>query len=210
MRRILVSLLLALTLILPVAAAPSWEAVTRRVTPSIGRVALTILPTEDTPMLKGDCTAFAIDDVRHFYLTAQHCQGDTMEVDGKPAGVVFVDDKLDLLVLRVPEGRHRALKSGQPVVRGTDVAAFGYAFGWTDLFVKVGVVAVPDLRIALFGHRSLTVVSFAFIEGMSGGPVVDAEGRVVSIVQASHSNGQAGQGLALPALLGATGAFWGR
>jgi S1-C subfamily serine protease len=211
MRRPLLAIPLVTLLWLPVLAAPlPWERITARVHPSMGRITITRLPTDDQALVTGDCSTFAIDGVRHYYLTAAHCQGDVLEVDGKSAGVVLVDATLDLLVLRVPEGRHPALASGHPVRQGQAVMAYGYAFGWTTIFAKTGVVAVPDLRIPLFGNRSLTLTDFAFIEGMSGGPVVDAEGRVVSMVQSSHSNGLAGQGPSIQAILGATGAFWGR
>ena len=128
-------------------------------------------------------------------LTAAHCVGDTMSVDGIPAKVLKGDAYFDLLLLSVPTTKPAIRFRSSNVVRYEDLTAIGYAFGWTKLSVLQ--VRAYLLNIDPFDSENAKapgiVTQGAFIPGMSGGPVVDADGEMVSMAQ--QANGGVGFGV---------------
>ena len=128
--------------------------------------------------------------------------------DRVPATVVGWDVFDDVAVLRVEPARHRLqplpLGRSASLVVGEPVAAIGSPLGNEDS-LAVGVVSAVDRSIA-----ALTAPRFQLVDaiqtdapiahGSSGGPLLDARGRVVGINAQirSDSGGSAGIGFAVP------------
>ena len=126
----------------------------------------------------------------------------SIDVDGLgtvPGFVLGVDGGgRDIAVVYVPAlaDAEGATVAGADLARGTDVAAAGHPRGGVrQTFAGRAVGYVDSGPLAADGGRVLTV-SIAFEPGMSGGPVVDTEGRVVGVVIGVERN--AGTGIAVP------------
>jgi S1-C subfamily serine protease len=139
-------------------------------------------------------------------LTARHVvRGATsVQVDAEGLGPLIAEvlgadgTGRDIAVLRVPglAGRPGTVVARAEVVRGTDVAASGHPRGGERRTIAGAVLGYVDAGpLAADGRRVLTVDA-AFQPGMSGGPVVDAEGRLVGIAIGVERN--TGTGIAVP------------
>lgn len=179
------------------ALASSWEATAAKVKRSVQRMEITVDGQE------GVCTAFSINDLRDYFLTAAHCFGEKMTVGGHEARLVLYDASADLMVLMVPEsGEVPAIQMAKLrncpdgtrdyVCQGQEVGGMGYGGGGLIPLFKAGPVMYPDALIPeWFGEKEhQMLVGWWWIGGMSGGPVVNQDGKLVSIVQwdAAHYN----------------------
>jgi S1-C subfamily serine protease len=129
---------------------------------------------------EGACTGFVIQP--NIVMTAFHCvENATLTADGHKASVVAINPLYDLALLTTNTGDRPALvlrDSG--LRRGEHLTAIGYA-GGTVLAQMPGTVMLlrervePDLAPCI-------IASYLGIPGMSGGPVIDARGYLVSVV----------------------------
>jgi len=141
------------------------------------------------------CTGFLIAD--QLVLTAAHCtRGESMTVAGLAVHATVADDYYDLALLTVPIHGTPLLFREAPVVRFEALAAFGYAHGWTRITVAHVQVYHIDL-IPGEGMRPGILVRPGHIGGMSGGPLIDEQGLVVGIIQASNADLGYGVGVTL-------------
>jgi S1-C subfamily serine protease len=121
---------------------------------------------------------------------------------GRDATVVSFDPKNDVAVLRVSGLSAPALTLASPVKSGTSAAVLGFP-GNGPYDVRAGRVGQTREVITqdAYGHgpvrRSITSLRGAVRSGNSGGPMVDAEGRVVGTVFAATTSGPRG-GFAVP------------
>lgn len=131
----------------------------------------------------------------HVVVTAAHViAGATgIRVNGHPAQALVVDRRNDVAVLRVPRLPARPLAIGQPVV-GTSIAILGYPEdGPFD--ARAGRVGSTSDVVIDGALREITVVSGLVRHGNSGGPVVNADGRVVATIFAARIGTRAGYGI---------------
>jgi S1-C subfamily serine protease len=164
----------AVLLTLPLSAA-DWSTIADKLAKSV-----VVVETAD-----GLCTGFVIDNERDHVLTANHCDGKELVVDGMPAKVVHKENKKDLLVLKVEDIDRPALKLAKDDPHtGQEVVSFGYGYGLEQ----------PLLRVAHISHNKVYIpegnlggpfvfVDSTFVSGMSGGPVINLAGELVMIVQ---------------------------
>ena len=141
----------------------------------------------------GSCTGFVVngdakgkdkEDV-DYVLTAAHCDGDELYVDQTVAHVKMKDTKKDLMVLEVPDLGRPALKlaKANPKI-GDEVASFGYGWGLERPMFRTAHVSDDNTYIPEGGIGGpFMVIDAQFVSGMSGGPVVNAAGDVVLMVQ---------------------------
>jgi S1-C subfamily serine protease len=166
-------------------AAPDWVVVAERLEESVMQIS-------DT------CSAFSIDDDRDYVLTAKHCTPDDPTkptiVDLVPAKVVADDVQYDFTVLHVPgmDKRALALAEDEPKA-GTEVISLGYGMGlkkwmFRHAWVSNRQLSIPDL------DGEWIMIDGAFVGGQSGGPVVNAAGEVVAVVQRANSTTGIGRG----------------
>lgn len=220
--RVLAALICAASLAVP-AFAMNWESASAKVKRSVARVDITVTDVFGQEQ-HGACTAFSINDLRDYFLTAAHCYGKVMTVDKHPARVVYLDHESDLMVLTVPESgevpevkplaKPRECKDGSVgyVCQGEEIAAMGFGFGGYVPLLKTGNVSAINVLLPDWGfgdRESMLLSGFAYIPGMSGGPVFNADGKIVGIVQWGDNGNYIGGGRVLDIVMEKTGKYWG-
>jgi S1-C subfamily serine protease len=118
-----------------------------------------------------------------------------MYADGAVAHVLAKDQKKDLLVLEVLDLDRPALRIAKAnPKRGEEIISFGFGWGLERPMLRVSHIADDDTYIPEEGIGGpLMVTDAAFVAGMSGGPVINAAGEVVMMVQ--RGTGSVGLGV---------------
>lgn len=167
----LVLALTTLLLIPSLASAADW----RNVAPQVKASSVEISSAD------GSCTGFVIDNERKFVLTAAHCDGEKLYADNLKAEVKAKDAKSDLMVLYVKDIDRPALKlaARNPMI-GEEIASFGWGYAMEQALFRVAHVSAKDVALERAHYMGIDA---AFVSGQSGGPVVNADGNVVMIVQ---------------------------
>jgi S1-C subfamily serine protease len=128
-------------------------------------------------------------------VTAAHvvAGGDSIHVDGKPAEAWVVDRANDVAVLHVPSLDEPPLPTAPPEP-GTPVAILGYPENG-PFDARAGRLGDTS-AVVVDGHlRVVTVFTGLVRHGNSGGPAVDAAGRVRTTVFAARIGSRAGYGI---------------
>ncbi|MBT0994234.1 trypsin-like peptidase domain-containing protein [Cellulomonas sp. DKR-3] len=194
--------------------APDWEAVAAAVQPSV----VAIQTTTQSGSALG--SGVVIDDAGHV-VTNNHvvagAQDDQVQVtlsDGRifTADVVGTDPTTDLAVIKLVDPPQdlspAALGSSADVNVGESVMAVGNPLGLQST-VTTGIVSALDRPVTTQGEdgSSTTVTNAIQVDasvnpGNSGGPLFDAQGRVIginsSIATLSSESGSIGLGFAIP------------
>lgn len=194
----LLPLVLSVMFVAPVCA--SWPDVAAKVSKSIAYLT--------GPA--GHCTAFTIDADRDYMLTAGHCEQSSIRVGGLPATIVYKDEKKDLMVLEVKGDDHPALHlAAEPARIGEEVASYGYGYALERPLFRFGHVSDDDFHGPEVGVGGpYTAIDSGFIGGQSGGPVVNAAGEVVAVVQMTTES--MGIGVGVKVIKDKTGRFWSK
>jgi len=149
----------------------------------------------------GSCTGFVIHSHygdkgnKDLILTADHCFAAGLYADREPARVVSKDPKKDLMVLEIDNTDKPALLLAKHNPhQGEVVASFGYGYALERPMLRITTIADDNTYIPQDGIGGpLMVTDAAFVPGQSGGPVVNAAGEVVMIVQ--RGSGTVGLGV---------------
>jgi V8-like Glu-specific endopeptidase len=133
------------------------------------------------------CTAFSINQQKHFYATAAHCV-DSTEPDlpiphlmSQRSVTVMMQKDLDLAVIRGPFGRPALRLADIDPNVGDDVNLLGYPLGSMDVVIYSGTIV--SRRATDHRGQFFTVFFCLAAPGDSGGPVLNLDGQVISIVQ---------------------------
>jgi S1-C subfamily serine protease len=192
MARVLLTLLLFIVSFSNVFAVSPWAPVVDKIRESV--VFLEALDAGDTPT--GFCTGFVIDTKKAYVLTAAHCDGPKVLVNGTTSYRVFKDARKDLMVLRASVANDLpaiALADKDPSI-GDQVGSYGFGMAMEKPIFRMAHVSVKDLQIEELSGPFL-MVDAGFIGGQSGGPVFNEMGQLVAIVQ----RGNLGLGLGIGA-----------
>jgi S1-C subfamily serine protease len=197
--KIAASFLFALVMVLPLSAGQTdWSSVIQRAEKSV-------------MFVESGCTAFVIDTVRKYVLTAAHCDsGKDMWIDRVKATVVARDGQKDLMVLEVPhlDPSRPALKLAKNPTRGQNVMSIGYGMALERPFFRIAHVSDDAVYIPNVEGGPYIGLDAAFVGGQSGGPVVDHNGNVVMIVQ--RASNTVGIGVGAEVIKERVGRFFGR
>ena len=169
--------LLALLLIIPACGFAQSPDTISRATESLVRVSFDFTDA-DGEEVSQRCTGFKVG--LKWVITADHCippkdVNTDVLVDGRPSHIIR--HKGYLVLLEVPLDDKpilQVVKKDPPI--GTDVTAIGYAWATS--------VHVFKRTVAAYEHTWLTIDG-PVAPGMSGGPVIDENGKVVGLIQAA-------------------------
>lgn len=130
------------------------------------------------------CSAFVINEKKHLIMTADHCMGsEVIWVEGREAREIFHVPELDVAIMEAPATHQRSLEPRLDIpTPGEPLRALGYAGGVQAVKTLNMRLLLPVIKI--FPMEGLWVLyAPANQPGMSGGPIVDEGGRVVTISQ---------------------------
>jgi S1-C subfamily serine protease len=162
---------------------------------------------------KKSCTGFVIDAKRQYVVSAAHCDAakdGTLWVDRVKGKVISKDTKKDLLVIQVPDlDTHTALllAASDPDIQ-EEVLSIGYGYGLERPFYRRANISDTHVEAPDLPGGPFIAIDAPFQPGQSGGPVVNANGEVVMIVQ--QANMTTGIGVGAKTLKDRTGRFWAK
>lgn len=209
MRRALLTALLALTLILTpsiVNGQTDWQALIKTVEQSTYRIQSQSRNDEGQIEI-GVCTGWSINEKKGYVVTAAHCLGQYMFADGKHATIVYVNQKADMMVLQSDVHKPSLVPYDGTIEKGDSLLAVGYGEGFDKPLAEVCKVASPDQEVNdIMPGEHFLIAACPYVPGMSGGPVVNQDGKLISIVQMTGDG--IGFGRTLLEIVGAVG-FYG-
>lgn len=185
MKKLLSLALVGLILNASLYAVSVWTPVADKVDASVSFIEIA---TNDGTLV-GSCSGFTIDEKHHNILTAGHCDGEKVTVDGTQAIKIFKDERKDLLVLRAYSVERPALRlAARGPDRGDEIASLGYGWGLEQPMFRIAHVS--NTAIDHMGDLTgpFVMIDAGFIGGQSGGPVVNQAGEVVAIVQRGNES----------------------
>jgi S1-C subfamily serine protease len=201
--RLLAPALLSVTLFAPAMYAqqsPPWADVVEKLEKSVVQ-------------LGANCSGFTINTEKHYVLTAAHCGHEkdldkSLLVDSRPAKVVAVDVHRDFLVVEVPDLERPQLQMAErnPSM-GEQLASYGFGYGYERPMLRFAYISQNKALVPDAGPGEWLMVDAAFVGGMSGGPLVNARGEVVMIVQMASD--RIGLGRGIEQIRDRVGRYWG-
>ena len=183
MKRVVAALIAAILTFAPALAA-DWTFLSEKVVKSVVLV----------ESKEGTCSGFVINSSAKgldgkadvdLIMTAGHCDGKELYADQAATRLVAKDIKNDFLVLEIADSERPALRLSKKDPRiGEEVMSYGFGYAFERPMLRISHVSDNEANIPYEGIGGPFVITDAtFVPGMSGGPVVNASGEVVAIVQ---------------------------
>lgn len=126
----------------------------------------------------GSCSAFSVHPAGT-YFTAAHCLHGGAELDGRSVTILLIDDQTDLGVFKA-KGRTAFLLGKAPKV-GSVAYLAGYGAIPGVLIQWQGLVFATAVSPAE-GIPPVLLIGTAVSPGMSGGPMINKDGKVISVI----------------------------
>lgn len=197
-------------------AVDATETAAAKVLQSIARIDIYMTSADGMGQMRGACTAFSINEQKDLFMTAAHCVDEgTYTVDKHIAWLAYFNEEIDVAILVSPGAARVALKPSTIVLdHQQDIFATGYAFGFETPMVLAGKVASFGVLGVDedFPKQVFMVTRPGVIGGMSGGPLTDALGDVISVNQMTGSWNGTDVAFSRPqkVVMDATKQFWGK
>jgi S1-C subfamily serine protease len=160
----------------------------------------------------GMCTGFVVNadakGGKDYVLTAAHCheQGKDIYADSTTAKVIWKDEKKDLLILEVDDlDRPAVTLAPKNPQTGEEIGSFGHGYGLEQPMFRHAYVANASIQLTEIEGGPFVMIDAGYVSGQSGGPVINATGEVVSVVQ--RANGLVGIGVGAEAIRKAIGRY---
>lgn len=164
------------------------------------------------------CTAFHINDVKNYWMTAHHCIMDGKEVreplvgdSGEPAKLVAGFPDIDVAILESDIGAvplklsATAPRLGSHEAKGSPVHVIGFGYGFDPPTIFWGFVS----NIIQVEGRKYLLFDMAVWPGHSGSPVMNSTtGDVVSVAQVVIDPGGIAGGVTWEDLVKRTAKYW--
>jgi S1-C subfamily serine protease len=160
---------------------------------------------------EGKCTGFVINASAKgdmdYVMTATHCLGKEMFADSTAAKVIWKDTKHDLMVLEIPDTGRPALRlaAKNPEI-GEEVASYGYGYALTRPMFRTAHVSDDKAELTDVDGGPFVMIDAAFVSGQSGGPCINLQGELVSIVQ--RASGLIGVGIGVEKIKDRAGKYF--
>ena len=131
--------------------------------------------------LRTVCTTTAIGD-GYLWLTAGHCGGGDVFIEGERAAVVYRHEDFDLMIVRTAVAHAWPLhvQRDQPIV-GQRVLMLGHPIGLPAQFFQGSISSLST--IIEDGERPFMMFDLTACGGNSGSAVVNAQDEIVSVLQ---------------------------
>lgn len=131
------------------------------------------------------CTTSIISEKKHYWLTAHHCLEvaplKNLLIDGKEVELVKDDKDGDIAVLKSDaKGLELGIAEKEPNF-GDEVKLTSYMGGVEFPTYFEGKVANPSALIPSLNSRTFMILNIAVASGASGSPIVNSDGKLVSI-----------------------------
>jgi S1-C subfamily serine protease len=138
----------------------------------------------------GGCTGFVVNKTEKYVMTAAHCDNDSGKgvlLDRVKGEIIAKDSKKDVMIFYVkhldPNKEDLYFANKNPSI-GDEVVSAGFGYALERPFFRKSMVSDDAVMIPEEGIGGPFIgVDSGFIGGQSGGPVVNVNGEVVSIVQ---------------------------
>lgn len=159
------------------------------------------------------CTAFVINTEKRYLMTADHCIAVVEQpmVKGVNAWEVGHYPMLDISILEAPAAYQlpalRVRPADAPLSYDEPITMYGFASGHTRLKVMDGKTIFPIITVANL-PRIFTLYRPSAISGMSGGPVLDTNNRVVTIIMQGKDDADLSISTEMNQIYEATKEFW--
>jgi S1-C subfamily serine protease len=152
----------------------------------------------------GSCTGVIVNDSygddgkRDLVLTAAHCDaeaGKAIYADQERASVHAKDVKNDFMILNIPDtGRPSIKLAKHDPKQAEEVMSFGYGYGLEQPMARITHISIDRADIPELSGPYV-VTDATFVGGQSGGPVVNALGELVMMVQRGSNSVGIGKGV---------------
>lgn len=141
-------------------------------------------PKPSDQALQGSGTAFFVSEQGHLITNAHVIEGcETLKIDGRPVSLLAADESFDLALIKAApqEAGVVAKFAPRPAGLNADITVAGYPLAGLLSGLNVTRGSVSSLK-GLGGDAIRMQISAPVQPGNSGGPAVDAAGRVVGVV----------------------------
>jgi S1-C subfamily serine protease len=129
----------------------------------------------------GRCSGFCVNSEKGNFITAGHCLGDELKIDGKNATIIAQDHVLDIAVITLGEPVNvAALQLGKQPRFRDKLELLGFPLSSPQLF-SIPVIFQGDFYMTYLEPDRAVMIGSS-MPGMSGGPILNSTGKVVGMV----------------------------